>query len=492
MDKENDRMPKAIISLLIWMIKKCCNRCENGFNSSILLQYFNKKSLFYMVLPKRNEISGDESTHVLFIKVIEYILVNQLLACKSDDTNIILVLIMKKISRSPNEITFYNKLAKFVEIIVDMNLQVNMISDIHINNEINEILNCTFYNNIVSVILKENMDEYIIVYVTDMVMHDNNESIIKEGYLKTRSKKSKNTSKYIKDYIGFKVNANDDVNNSKCVVKKYYNLNNNNLINIIKNEVKFLNELSLDEDQYCVKLLCYNIKINNNYIVEECIHSDLGRIINYGKLVLDYHKSIDIIKKITQILLFLEKHYVVHCDIKASNFLICKEMESLKICDFGTSLNMKSIKKSQKKSSKNQINTQDDCNYFLINSLKYINSPPESRIKNYVVDYQYDVWGYSLLIYNVIFGEHIFHEMKGDVSCIMIENDYNVIIDKWNVIIEKMREGLNDKFKRISQKILAYSNLILEGIKPYDCNMKFCENNRGKMSQIYLKYLDIL
>ena len=330
------------------------------------------------------------------------------------------------------------------------------------------------FDNVLDIVWCNYPHETVIIYILNEIVYSNvNQSVI----YKAKMVKIQYETAFLCDGN----NTNQICEERDCVAKKYL-MKQELATKIIANEEKFLNQLLLEESNCYIKLiLFYSKSIFDQYLILEVVDLNLKEYLKCGR-VSNVNKEF-IINEITKILLMLERNYIIHCDIKESNFLISKDGNNVKICDFGNAQNEKDV--SNPKQCMN--------NLFLIDTIKYIYSPPESRYQYYRVNYQYDVWCYALLLYQIIFEESVYHNFDNEIGKIMIQNEINVVLKLWESVTNEMLKVIQKKMAliQIDNTLSKFMIIINEGMKRYDVNECKKNDNRRIMSEIYYLFQPI-
>jgi len=248
--------------------------------------------------------------------------------------------------------------------------------------------------------------------------------------------------------------------------------NNNNNRKFTKTIHSIEQELSWAKNirsNYCIKTFCIYKDLIQDFIIysmimEKSKYGDLQYFIFYfyNGNMLRLNNNVSFFPKlknlnlltikyftyqILQSLVFLKEHYLIHCDIKAENFLLCSNF-ILKLCDFSL---MKLIKNNE-----DLILTSSTWN---IKGIEYYND--NLKVNNKDV-YKIDIFSAGLIIYLLMYNKHIISQ---DCKIILQNNDCDYEI-KINLIKEKIKIAQNKISNDDNIKDNDFKKLILSMIEP--------------------------
>ena len=230
---------------------------------------------------------------------------------------------------------------------------------------------------------------------------------------------------------------------------------------------------------YCIKTLNIYKDVIKNYIIysmvmEKSQFNDLKYFIFYfyhGNMLklnnnVSYFPKLKYLNLLTikfftyqilQSLVFFKEHYLIHCDIKAENFLLGSRF-ILKLCDFSL---MKLIKQKN-----DLILTSSTWN---IKGIEYYN---EEKKVNYKDVYKVDIFCAGLVIYLLMYNKHIISE-DCKLSLQNKENDYE---SKIKLIKKKIEIARNEIINDDMIKDNDFKQLILSMIEPNIADRDNIEN----------------
>jgi serine/threonine protein kinase len=167
---------------------------------------------------------------------------------------------------------------------------------------------------------------------------------------------------------------------------------NDKVMKMINDEIRIMEKISQYPDENIVT--CYEVidDIYNMYIVMEyCDSGDLSKLIGnpIKENMAKYY-----FKQIVKGLQYIDKHKIMHRDIKPKNLLLTNNKKTIKICDFGFAKPKDGLTK---------------C-FTVCGSPLYM-APELFGNSNY--NDSIDIWSIGMILYEMLFGYHPFYKCKG-------------------------------------------------------------------------------
>lgn len=225
--------------------------------------------------------------------------------------------------------------------------------------------------------------------------------------------------------------------------------NNNNNRKFTKTIHSIEQELSWAKNirsNYCIKTFCIYKDLIQDYIIysmimEKSKYGDLQYFIFYfyNGNMLRLNNNVSFFPKlknlnlltikyftyqILQSLVFLKEHYLIHCDIKAENILICSSFH-FKLGDF-------SVMKLKKEKENIKLNSST----WNIKGPEYYNI--DKTIENDIC-YQIDIYSIGLIIYFIYYYQHIIENNLKDY----LKDNKKALEEKKEIIIKKIHDAQN-------------------------------------------------
>lgn len=175
----------------------------------------------------------------------------------------------------------------------------------------------------------------------------------------------------------------------------------------ISDEINIMNHIKNNPHPNIVK--CYDIidDIDTIYIIMEyCDSGDMSRII--GKPMKEENVKY-YFKQLIDGIKYLNKHKIIHRDIKPKNILLTDNKKTLKICDFGLAKTVSNMTRS----------------YTVCGSPLYM-APEMFGDKSY--SETVDIWSIGILLYEMLYGLNPFYKVKDkqELEKFMISDDEEI------------------------------------------------------------------
>jgi serine/threonine protein kinase len=157
-------------------------------------------------------------------------------------------------------------------------------------------------------------------------------------------------------------------------------------LNFILNENKILNHLNTKSNDFIINLLETFQDEERLYLIFPYYKLDLFHLLKNSNLKNNYECLKFLLAQVYLILSFLHSEGILYRDLKPENFVLDTETGYIRIIDFGL--------------SKDKI-TEDSEVQELLGTNEYI--PPEVILKE-KYNFNFDWWGYGILMYEFFFG----------------------------------------------------------------------------------------
>jgi serine/threonine protein kinase len=251
--------------------------------------------------------------------------------------------------------------------------------------------------------------------------------------------------------------------NNILAIKKIVLSNLDNIFSqMLKDEISIMNIIKNNPHPNIVK--CYDIihTIDAVYIVMEyCENGNLSSIL--GKPMTE-RKSKFYFKQMVNALLYLDKHKIMHRDIKPKNILLSNNYTSLKLCDFGFAKTINNKKMST-----------------ICGSPLYM-APEILNDKTY--NDSIDIWAIGIILYELLFGNHPFYKSKNLVDLRDDILNTNINIPPTNL---KIRYKLNADCIALVKSLLNKNDNTRIKINDINNHSWFKDYNHDE----HIKYLSI-
>jgi serine/threonine protein kinase len=232
---------------------------------------------------------------------------------------------------------------------------------------------------------------------------------------------------YAKVYEGIYTGTNrSDIHSGKRIAVKIVQTNKlgETSLKIIEREAQIMNVIKMDPHPNIVE--CYDVIRTDGYIyifMEFCSAGDLRSIMGQP-IKEDFVKFF--MSQLVNGLKYLSDHNIIHRDIKPRNILLTQERRVLKIADFGFARQLidepdSTIKSTDKKKKDNSHLYETVCGSPMYMAPEILDKNKEKY------DRKTDLWSIGMMMYEMLYGIHPYHECTDISELIKLNKDKNNI-----------------------------------------------------------------